>query len=164
MNNDDKIIILFFFFYCETDSIAEADFLINEAQSIKEEKKQTSKKGSKLEMALNQSEQEVDLDHVGGLTERKEGPILRYPFFHVGMMGVEWAGWDRRQIEGWERCVALACVCSGSLRTAAVLTAAPSVSSVCSSLLCTRAVTTPASTCPSRCQENQISQRFVTRP
>lgn len=62
------------FFYWVTDSIGEADFLINEAN---EEKKQTSEQGSKLEKALNHSEQEVDLDYVGGLMERDEAPILR---------------------------------------------------------------------------------------
>lgn len=62
-------------------------------------------------MAVKQSEQKVNFEYVGGQMERKKGPVLRYPFFHVGMIGLEWAAWDRRQIEGWERCVALACVC-----------------------------------------------------
>lgn len=43
MKDDDKI-IGHLFFNCQTDSTAEADFLINEGRNIKEEKKEQKRR------------------------------------------------------------------------------------------------------------------------
>lgn len=73
-------------------------------------------------MAVNQSEQEANFDDVGGLTERKEGPILRKRFFHMGMIvnssgqpGTEDRLKSGKDVLLWLVCV-LVCVCVQGLR------------------------------------------------
>lgn len=95
--------------------------------------------------------EKVKWDCVGWLTDRQEGPCLRYPHFHVGMGGC--VGRLGKKTEwGMGKKSAL---CSGSLRTAELLTLTPFVSSSFSLPVCMLVVITPASTCPSRWREEQ---------
>lgn len=71
--------------------------------------------------------------------------------FHVGMGG--WVGRLGKKTEwGMGKMSAL---CSGSLRTAELLTLTPFVSSSFSSPVCVLVIIIPASTCPSRWREEQ---------